>query len=128
MVPEAEEVDEEEEAAVLVTAQWAAKAKEAEVVGPAGSPLSVLAPPDRFDAGAAAAAGGFALAAAHCKLAGYCGDCGDCGDGQQIVEMVNREVAASLELAAALDEWEIVEIDEIVEMAEQPQATEQLRV
>ena len=80
-----------------------------------GSPSSVLAPPDCFGgsplllaaAGAAeAAAGDFALAAAHRELAG------DCGDGQEIVQMVNREVAASLELAAALDEWEIVEMEQ----------------
>ena len=116
---EAEE--EEEEAPVLVTYEEAAEAAEAaEVTGAAatikagaklaGSPSSVLAPPDRFGAGAAEAAGGFALAADpnpnHCEVAG------DCGDGQQIVQMVNREVAASLELAAALDEWEIVEMEQ----------------
>ena len=70
----------EEEAAVLVTMEEAAEA------GPAASPSSVLAPPDRFEGGAPA---DFAL--------------------KQHVEAVNREVAAALELAAVLQEWELVE-------------------
>ena len=132
MVMALEEADdeevEEEEAPVLVTDEEAVEAQKAEVktdvsgaaaiikpgAGLAGSPSSVLAPPDSFGgsplllaaAGAAEASVDFELAAAHCEVAG------DCGDGQEIVQMVNREVAASLELAAALDEWEIVEIEQ----------------